>query len=101
MRGVSSKRRTRWRTQTQRARVFVGEDVVNLNDVKRIESIAFPNENIDDLVLVSALNGEDECRLLALRKKDGQWTASKLGGGFDIDPTQDAATGNPFARRPN
>ena len=76
--------------------VFVGEDVVNLNDVKRIESIAFPNENSDDLVLVSALNGEDECRLLALRKKDGQWTASKLGGGFDIDPTQDAATGNPL-----
>ena len=76
--------------------VFVGEDVVNLNDVKRIESIAFPNENSDDLVLVSILNGEDECRLLALRKKDGQWTASKLGGGFDIDPTQDAATGNPL-----
>ena len=34
--------------------VFVGEDVVNLNDVKQIESIAFPNENSDDWGLVSA-----------------------------------------------
>ena len=76
--------------------VFVGETIVMFKDMKKIESIAFPNEDNDDLVLLSTLDGEDECHLLALGKKDGAWYTTELGGGFDIDPTQDVSTGDPL-----
>ena len=52
--------------------VFVGETIVMFKDMKKIESIAFPNEDNDDLVLLSTLDGEDECHLFALGKKDGR-----------------------------
>ena len=76
------------------------EDVVNLNDVKRIESIAFPNENSDDLVLVSILNG----RMSADCLRGGRRTASgRLANGRRVRYRSHARRGDweSFARRPN
>ena len=79
-------------------KIIVGEDEISLNDVDLVESIAFPNETNDCIVLVSTCNTDGDCDLVALRKEsDGAWTASKLGGGFDINPTQEEISlGNPL-----
>ena len=77
--------------------VFVGETIVMFKDMKKIESIAFPNEDNDDLVLLSTLDGKMSVICSHWGRRTA-WYTTELGRGLISTPRKTSRRRS-FARR--